>query len=83
MYQIGLFVLPLLNNLLFRKLNRNPFPNFFKRGLNVTLSTVDLLLFHMSGDALLKGMIAPSLHALIVQLIHQNSITVGPSTCPV
>jgi adenosine deaminase len=56
-HQIGLSVSPLSNNFLFRKLNQNPFPNFFKRGLNVTLSTDDPLLFHMSDDALLEGKI--------------------------
>lgn len=52
--QIGLSCSPLSNNFLFRKLASNPFPNFFKRGLNVTLSTDDPLLFHMSDDALLE-----------------------------
>jgi len=39
---------------LFRKIKSNPFPKLFKRGLNVTLSTDDPLLFHMSDDALLE-----------------------------
>lgn len=45
---------PLSNNFLFRKIKSNPFPKMFKRGLNVTLSTDDPLLFHMSNDALLE-----------------------------
>lgn len=45
---------PLSNNFLFRKISQNPFPKLFRRGLNVTLSTDDPLLFHMSDDALLE-----------------------------
>ena len=52
--QIGLSIAPLSNNFLFRKIAENPFPKFFRRGLNVTLSTDDPLLFHMSDDALLE-----------------------------
>lgn len=52
--QIGLSLSPLSNNFLFRKIKSNPFPKLFKRGLNVTLSTDDPLLFHMSNDALLE-----------------------------
>jgi AMP deaminase len=32
----------------------NPIKKFFRRGLNVTLSTDDPLLFHLSDDALLE-----------------------------
>mmetsp|Transcript_20056 Transcript_20056/g.43015 ORF Transcript_20056/g.43015 Transcript_20056/m.43015 type:complete len:758 (+) Transcript_20056:43-2316(+) len=52
--QVGLSISPLSNNFLFRKMHQNPFPKLFKRGLNVTLSTDDPLLFHMSDDALLE-----------------------------
>jgi len=52
--QIGLSVSPLSNNFLFRKMKDSPFPKFFRRGLNVTLSTDDPLLFHMSDDPLLE-----------------------------
>ena len=52
--QIGLSISPLSNNFLFRKIAENPFQKFFRRGLNVTLSTDDPLLFHMSDDALLE-----------------------------
>jgi AMP deaminase len=37
--KIGLSVSPLSNNYLFLSYNDNPFYTFFKRGLNVTLST--------------------------------------------
>ncbi len=52
--QVGISVSPLSNNFLFRKIADNPFPKLFRRGLNVTLSTDDPLLFHMSDDALLE-----------------------------
>jgi len=52
--QVGLSISPLSNNFLFRKMHQNPFPKLYKRGLNVTLSTDDPLLFHMSDDALLE-----------------------------
>ena len=49
--QVGLSISPLSNNFLFRKIGTSPFPKLFKRGLNVTISTDDPLLFHMSDDA--------------------------------
>lgn len=52
--QVGLSISPLSNNFLFRKIGTSPFPKLFKRGLNVTISTDDPLLFHMSDDALLE-----------------------------
>lgn len=52
--QIGLSISPLSNNFLFTKIARNPFSKFFRRGMNVTISTDDPLLFHMSDDALLE-----------------------------
>eukprot|EP00520_Triparma_pacifica_P006083 CAMPEP_0118651528 /NCGR_PEP_ID=MMETSP0785-20121206/10834_1 /TAXON_ID=91992 /ORGANISM="Bolidomonas pacifica, Strain CCMP 1866" /LENGTH=810 /DNA_ID=CAMNT_0006543987 /DNA_START=233 /DNA_END=2662 /DNA_ORIENTATION=+ len=52
--QVGLSVAPLSNNFLFRKMKDNPFSKFFRRGMNVALSTDDPLLFHMSDDPLLE-----------------------------
>eukprot|EP00536_Pseudo-nitzschia_multiseries_P004125 jgi/Psemu1/187339/e_gw1.67.169.1 len=52
--QVGLSLSPLSNNFLFRKISTSPFVKFFRRGLNVTLSTDDPLLFHMSDDPLLE-----------------------------
>lgn len=52
--QVGLSISPLSNNFLFRRIKHNPFLKLFQRGLNVTLSTDDPLLFHMSDDALLE-----------------------------
>ncbi|KAL0205264.1 hypothetical protein P9112_000571 [Eukaryota sp. TZLM1-RC] len=50
--QIGMSVSPLSNNSLFLDYHRNPFPNFFKTGLNVTLSTDDPLQFHFTQEPL-------------------------------
>ncbi|GMH47126.1 hypothetical protein TrRE_jg5961, partial [Triparma retinervis] len=52
--QVGLSVAPLSNNFLFTKMKDNPFSKFFRRGMNVALSTDDPLLFHMSDDPLLE-----------------------------
>jgi AMP deaminase len=52
--QVGMSLSPLSNNFLFLKIADNPFAKFFRRGLNVTLSTDDPLLFHLSDDALLE-----------------------------
>jgi len=52
--QVGLSCSPLSNNFLFRKIADSPFVKFFRRGLNITLSTDDPLLFHLSDDALLE-----------------------------
>jgi AMP deaminase len=52
--QIGMAVSPISNNKLFMKYHANPFPKFFKRGLNVSLSTDDPLILHMTSDPLLE-----------------------------
>lgn len=46
--QIGLAMSPLSNNALFLAYERNPLINFFKAGLNVSLSTDDPLQFHFT-----------------------------------
>lgn len=46
--QIGLAMSPLSNNALFLAYERNPLPDFFKVGLNVSLSTDDPLQFHFT-----------------------------------
>ncbi|ORY39669.1 hypothetical protein BCR35DRAFT_311462 [Leucosporidium creatinivorum] len=45
---------PLSNNALFLTYERNPFPNFFRTGLNVSLSTDDPLQFHFTKEPLLE-----------------------------
>ena len=52
--QIGIAVPPTSNNFLFLKLKNNPFDKFFRRGLNVSISTDDPMLFHLSHHPLLE-----------------------------
>lgn len=52
--QIGLAMSPLSNNSLFLDYHRNPFPMFFLRGLNVSLSTDDPLQIHLTKEALVE-----------------------------
>ena len=44
--QVGMALSPLSNNMLFLEYNKNPFPTYFKQGLNVSLSTDDPLMLH-------------------------------------
>jgi len=52
--QIGLAMSPLSNNSLFLDYHRNPFPMFFARGLNVSLSTDDPLQIHLTKEPLVE-----------------------------
>lgn len=52
--QIGISMSPLSNNALFLTFDRNPFPEYFKRGLNVALSTDDPLQFHYTREPLIE-----------------------------
>ncbi|XP_028760924.1 AMP deaminase-like [Neltuma alba] len=52
--QIGLAMSPLSNNSLFLDYHRNPFPTFFSRGLNVSLSTDDPLQIHLTKEPLVE-----------------------------
>jgi AMP deaminase len=45
---------PLSNNALFINYERNPFPTFFKLGMNVSLSTDDPLQFHFTKEPLIE-----------------------------
>jgi AMP deaminase len=45
---------PLSNNVLFLAYDRNPFPEYFSRGLNVCLSTDDPLQFHFTREPLME-----------------------------
>eukprot|EP00727_Mastigamoeba_balamuthi_P014158 m51a1_g9365 AMP deaminase, putative (1295) ;mRNA; f:176563-182012 len=51
---IGICVSPLSNNSLFLNYSSNPFPYFFRRGLNVSLSTDDPLQFHYTQSPLVE-----------------------------
>lgn len=52
--QVGLAMSPLSNNSLFLDYGRNPFPMFFQRGLNVSLSSDDPLQIHLTKEALVE-----------------------------
>jgi AMP deaminase len=52
--QIGMAMSPLSNNALFLEFDRNPFIKFFRRGLNVSLSTDDPLQFHFTREPLIE-----------------------------
>ncbi|XP_069115029.1 AMP deaminase 2-like isoform X1 [Argopecten irradians] len=52
--QIGIAMSPLSNNSLFLNYHRNPLPEYFARGLNVSLSTDDPLQFHFTKEALME-----------------------------
>lgn len=68
-YQIGLAMSPLSNNSLFLDYHRNPFPMFFVRGLNVSLSTDDPLQIHLTKEPLVEEYsIAASVSSLLLSL---------------
>ncbi|KIM28448.1 hypothetical protein M408DRAFT_141450 [Serendipita vermifera MAFF 305830] len=52
--QIGVAMSPLSNNALFLTYERNPLPDYFRTGLNVSLSTDDPLQFHFTKEPLLE-----------------------------
>ena len=52
--QIPLDMSPLSNNSLFIDYHKNPFPQFFARGLRVALSTDDPLMIHMTKEPLVE-----------------------------
>lgn len=52
--QIGLAMSPLSNNALFLTYDKNPFYNFFKKGMNVSLSTDDPLQFSYTKEPLIE-----------------------------
>ncbi|KAF2724465.1 AMP deaminase [Polychaeton citri CBS 116435] len=52
--QIGVAMSPLSNNALFLAYERNPFLSYFKRGLNVSLSTDDPLQFAFTKEPLME-----------------------------
>ena len=52
--QIGVAMSPLSNNALFLAYERNPFHSYFKRGLNISLSTDDPLQFAFTKEPLIE-----------------------------
>lgn len=52
--QIGIAMSPISNNLLFLNYSRNPLRKFLNRGLKISLSTDDPLLFHQTKEPLME-----------------------------
>jgi AMP deaminase len=52
--QVGIAVSPLSNDILFIPLSQSPFASFFRRGLNVSLSTDDPLIIHLTEEPLIE-----------------------------
>lgn len=52
--QVGIAMSPLSNNALFLNYERNPFPAYFRIGMNVSLSTDDPLQFHYTKEPLIE-----------------------------
>ena len=50
--RMGIAMSPLSNNRLFLDFSKSPFPKYFKRGLDVSLSTDDPLMLHFTKDPL-------------------------------
>ena len=51
---MGIAMSPLSNNRLFLDFSKSPFPKYFKRGLDVSLSTDDPLMLHFTKDPLVE-----------------------------
>ncbi|KAF4968213.1 hypothetical protein FZEAL_10422 [Fusarium zealandicum] len=66
--QIGIAMSPLSNNALFLAYERNPFHQYFKRGLNVSLSTDDPLQFAFTKEPLIEE------YAVAAQIYKLNSV---------
>lgn len=73
---------PLSNNSLFLDYHRNPFPMFFQRGLNVSLSTDDPLQIHLTKEPLVEeysiaaSVLPMSLFSVLQLSMHTCSIRV-------
>eukprot|EP01083_Nonionella_stella_P024731 68183_1 len=52
--QVGISLCPLSNNILYQQYDQNPFPRFFQRGLNISLSSDNPLLIHYTKNPLLE-----------------------------
>lgn len=66
--QIGIAMSPLSNNALFLAYERNPFYQYFRRGLNVSLSTDDPLQFAFTKEPLIEE------YAVAAQIYKLNSV---------
>lgn len=64
--QIGIAMSPLLNNALFLTYDKNPFPDYFKRGLNVLLLSDDPLQFLYTREPLIEEyLVAAQIYKLL------------------
>lgn len=76
--QIGISLSPLSNNKLVLKFLNNPFHSFFSKGMNVTLSTDDPLMIHLTREPLLEeyNVVAQALDFTVVDIceIARNSV---------
>ncbi|KAL9133116.1 MAG: hypothetical protein Q9175_005707 [Cornicularia normoerica] len=80
--QIGIAMSPLSNNALFLAYERNPFSKYFKRGLNVSLSTDDPLQFAFTKEPLIEEYsVAAQIYRLsavdMCELAHHSVIQSG------
>jgi len=66
--QIGIAMSPCSNNQLFLAYEKSPFPTYFARGLNVSLSTDDPLMFHQTKEPLMEE------YSIAKQLWHFSSV---------
>lgn len=66
--QIGLAMSPCSNNQLFLAYEKSPYPVYFSRGLNVSLSTDDPLMFHYTKEPLMEE------YSIAKQLWHFTSV---------
>ncbi|KAG6901013.1 hypothetical protein C0995_002377 [Termitomyces sp. Mi166 len=74
--QIGIAMSPLSNNALFLTYERNPLPDFFKTGLNVSLSTDDPLQFHFTKEPLLEEY-SVAAHSSLAELARNSVVQSG------
>ncbi|KAL6720714.1 AMP deaminase [Lecanora helva] len=80
--QIGIAMSPLSNNALFLAYDRNPFLKYFRRGLNVSLSTDDPLQFAFTKEPLIEEYsVAAQIYRLsavdMCELAHHSVIQSG------
>lgn len=66
--QIGIAMSPSSNNALFLSYDRNPFPKYFARGLNISLSTDDPLQFAFTKEPLIEE------YSLTAQIYRLNAV---------
>mmetsp|Transcript_62035 Transcript_62035/g.134577 ORF Transcript_62035/g.134577 Transcript_62035/m.134577 type:complete len:713 (-) Transcript_62035:37-2175(-) len=66
--RIGVAMSPCSNNQLFLAYDKNPFPTYFARGLNVSLSTDDPLMFHQTKEPLMEE------YSIAKQIWHFTSV---------